>query len=434
MRIFNFQKTKWKFLEEPLKEYTKYLYNPGCGWYQIYSFLAEELPDFDNLKTCINERERLALVKINIGSYRTERIDCQALLNIEQILSFFVEQKKDIVLRIVYDDEGKGLEHEPHTLDRIEQHMKELRPIFQKFSCHIYIIQGLFVGSWGEMHTSKFLSKEHMVRLYETLISMTDEKTFLAVRRPLFWRMLRDEKALQEITFSERLGLFDDGMLASENDLGTFGNVPRKKAAWEEAWLPKDEQDFENQLCGRVPHGGEALLGDYSNSLSAKETIELLKKMHVSYLNSYHDRRLINKWKQQKWNESTLYDYIGIHLGYRFIVRKAEVTDFKRKEYVNFSVQIENTGFSNCYEEGITYIEINTLKGQNMSFETKWDMRNWEAGKITKLSTVIPLVEGDVYMRTVRKKDQTAIFFAQEQPDDRVYLGKLQLCEKRIKE
>ena len=70
MRIFDFQKKSWKFIKEQLGESRNTIHNPGCGWYQLYSFRAEILPDVGYLRTCINDRERIALVRINIGEYK----------------------------------------------------------------------------------------------------------------------------------------------------------------------------------------------------------------------------------------------------------------------------------------------------------------------------------------------------------------------------
>lgn len=66
----------------------------------------------------------------------------------------FARHDKDMILRIIYDDEGKGMEHEPAGLSQIQSHMDQLGSIIYKYAAHIYTTQGLFIGSWGEMHTS----------------------------------------------------------------------------------------------------------------------------------------------------------------------------------------------------------------------------------------------------------------------------------------
>lgn len=424
MKLFDFQKKNWKFIKSQLEETSEDVCNPGRGWYQLYAFRAESLPDFTYLKSCVLDCEKLALVMINIGAYKSRSLDSAALDNIVQIISFFVEQKKDIILRFVYDDKGKGLEHEPWTLGRIEDHIRSLEPVFREFGDHLYILQGLFIGSWGEMHTSKFLSEECMRRLYGILLSVTDEQTFLSVRRPMYWRML------EEADTSCRLGLFNDGMLASESHLGTFGTKARGRADWKEAWIPQDELAFIEQLCKKVPLGGEAVLGELSNELSPEETIELLKKMHVSYLNNMHDRRLLAKWKQQIWKNGTLYEYIGSHLGYRFVIRNVNVRFPLRKESMTVEIRIENTGFSNCYEEGTTYLELDTPDGKTMCLDIGDDLRKRDAGTIVSLTVDMPLAEGKLYLRSVRKKDGAVIRYAQKEKNDRIYAGAIRCVHR----
>ena len=55
------------------------------------------------------------------------------------------------------------------------------------------------------------------------------------------------------------MGLFDDGILGSETDLGTFGVEPGSEAGWGSPWSTEDELIFEEQLCRYVPQGGEVL-------------------------------------------------------------------------------------------------------------------------------------------------------------------------------
>ena len=87
--------------------------NPKRGWYSIYSFTLPERPDFEELQWCLKKQESLCLVRVCIGNYAARSFDTPALTVFEEILSFFARHDKDMILRIIYDDEGKGMEHEP---------------------------------------------------------------------------------------------------------------------------------------------------------------------------------------------------------------------------------------------------------------------------------------------------------------------------------
>ena len=103
-----------------------------------------------------------------------------------------------------------------------------------------------------------------------------------------------------------------------------------------------------------------------SVDLDKNSVMDDLRKMHVTYLNSMHDQKLLDRWKAQtmKWNGSmiSVYDYIGLHLGYRFIVRDATWTAVEktvpggglRKHFMGkkekfLEVTVENSGFANLY-------------------------------------------------------------------------------------
>ena len=46
-KMLNTKGEKWRFVQADLTETTEELKNPARGWYQIYTFLAEQEPDFE---------------------------------------------------------------------------------------------------------------------------------------------------------------------------------------------------------------------------------------------------------------------------------------------------------------------------------------------------------------------------------------------------
>ena len=101
------------FDKADLTESTASLQNPARGFYRLYSFFAEQEPDFESLKWSIDETATLALVIIDIGAYREKKLDQPAIDNMKAILDFFSDRKLDIILRIAYDHQGNALEREP---------------------------------------------------------------------------------------------------------------------------------------------------------------------------------------------------------------------------------------------------------------------------------------------------------------------------------
>ena len=245
----------------------------------------------------------------------------------------------------------------------------------------ILIHQGIFVGSWGEMHSSKFLSAAPMTELVQTLYKAIGGICPIAVRKPEQLRSIVEQLELEKKT-AVSLTLFNDGIFGSETDLGTYGTEPRiDNSSNNRAWVRQDELDWQETQMQRSFTGGEAVgmpnvINEVSprstaNSLDSSLMIRELDQMHLSYLNSTYRQEQLNVWKNQSmtWNGETIsvYDYIGRHLGYRFTVIDAK--QIKNKEakkapkdlqaqsstdnisHYTMQITIRNTGFANLCEE-----------------------------------------------------------------------------------
>ena len=240
-----------------LKESTRALKNPGCGWYHIYTFdLSKE-----NFLYIDCEEEELVLLLIDIHAFRgCEQIPKEALEYFSSILTFFEQHDKGIILRIVYDIKGRGMENEPSSIKIVKSHMKQLGSIIcehmskkESLPGKILVHQGLFVGSWGEMHGSKFLSEARMKELSDTFLEATKGSCPIAVRKPVQLRQLSCQKTASNINFT----LFNDAIFGSETDLGTYGTIC-KSALSENSerektpWAREDELHGSKALCSKA--------------------------------------------------------------------------------------------------------------------------------------------------------------------------------------
>lgn len=436
-----------------LKETAAQVVNPGRGWYQLYSFSAGQEIDTEELKWSLDKQDGLALVLIDIGDYRETSIDQAGLCHIRQILQFFAEHQVDMVLRAVYDREGKGPEREPDLFAQLIEHIRQVGSIASDYAEHILAVQGLLLGSWGEMHGSKYLSAEKMRILETEWQKATGGKCVLSVRRPVFLRYLRgDRKAVAE----GGIGLFDDAMFASESHLGTFGEKTEAEAGWLESWLPEEEMAFMDSLGDILPFGGEAVCPEEvlngEHGLQAAEVLHQLRQMHVTYLNRIYDSRLLDRWKQMScgvagiWQACSLYDYIGAHLGYRFVVCQVKCTVVKGKSplTLELKIEIENRGFAGLYEDAELFVIAESaqeipkgMAGENprsVQVQAKGAPGTWRAGSKHQVTAAVALPQETAeswrfYLELVRKKDGRNIKFAnrcsENQADgcDRVFLG-----------
>lgn len=412
------QKTKKAFgcSSRQLQESAEYIRNPGQGWYTIYTYDAG-IPFA--LKTQeVSAEEQLALVRISIERYRSRQLSQDCINNIRKILQFFDDAKKDIILRIAYDFEGKGMEREPDLFSQVQDHIFQLAPLIREFENRILVYQGLLVGDWGEMHHSKFLSESRIRELERAFRSGGNENVFLALRRPVFLRMLMQSES---VSYGRRT-VFDDAIGASETDMGTFGTKAGGKAPWKAAWEREDELNFMERLCRGAPFGGEALLPLDGYELSPSQTIEVFEKLHLSYLNCQHDGRMLDRWKKEilkrddVWDGISLYDYIGAHMGYRFCVRRISVADEREKDIKTVSAEIENTGFGNLLQEAqaeLVCIDENKRRHCRL---LEWDARQWNSNCKVTCTARLRLPAGRWYLSLRRKWDGSRILFANKTP------------------
>ena len=231
---FEKRKTNIGFRAAKLTESTAEMSNPARGWYQIHTFLAEQEPDFEELRWCLHPKDTLAFLLIDIGHFRDRDLDQEVLDRICRIFKFFSERSYDCIVRVVYDHEGKALLREPSFFSQVVSHLGQIGKLVKEFTDSIYVFQGMLVGNWGERHSSRFLSEARLRQMAEILRRSRGEETYLAVRRPVYWRMLHEEQKRKGAAASDDMGIFDDGILGSESHLGTFGTESKTDAAWNE--------------------------------------------------------------------------------------------------------------------------------------------------------------------------------------------------------
>lgn len=421
-------KEKWSLDKADFTETTERLCNPARGWYRIYTFEAHKEPDFEELEYCLDKNETLALILIDIGSFQNRDLDMACIQNIRKILDFFVCNQKQIILRAAYDHEGRAPEREPSLFAQMLRHMTQVGEILAQYSGDVFVYQGLLMGNWGEMHTSRFLLPEQLRQLAAVLREQRGEGTFLAVRKPAYWRILNDTAQ------SSDMGLFDDGIFGSPSDLGTFGNQKREAVGGEHPWSREEELAFEEQLCLTVPNGGEAVYGEgYLEQLSQEQVLNDLGRMHITYLNSRHDVRLLECWKKScyeglgVWSKKSLYDYIGEHLGYRFWIKNATVKPCKEKDskgMCRLELEIKNVGFANLYQEAALYLEWQDGCGNDKRKKLDCDMREWNSGSIKRIVCTIEAGEGALFLAASLKRNGQPLYFANRADEmGRVSLG-----------
>jgi len=382
-------------------ESARELVNPNRGFYCMCGFVVSDVSeDYNTLvneKIGVYEKQSLAMIQINLREYKDKPISKKALANIEELFQALEMQEKQYIIRFLYDWNGNNDETEPEDVNIILNHMRQLENIFQKYEHIIFVHQGIFIGNWGEMNGTKHLA--HMQELALQLETVTDDSTYLAVRMPAQWRKITGlaepfKKNLSGSGIANRLSLFNDGMLGSTGDYGTYGTLSRVEVGDFTHWNREEELAFQEELCKYVPNGGEVIIDNPVNDF--ENAIKDLATMHVTYLNRQYDQNVLNKWAEAIVTENGCFNgmdglsYVERHLGYRLLINKADFSYDFWPDILTVNVTLQNVGFAPMYRQPEIYCVVSDADGTEIrSFEIQEDVRILTGGNETeKLLTI----------------------------------------------
>ena len=417
---------------ETFKESDKKLTNVNRGFYRLYGYtITDESTDFDELMKNtlgLDEEYSLELIEINLQNYANGDISEKGLENIDELFQALQKQGKHYIVRFLYDWNGKSYDTEPQSIDTILKHMQQLKPILHTYKDEIYTLQGLFVGDCGEMHGSRYTDTDSMKKLFTQFVSVKDETTFMAVRTPQQWRNLGDTDAWESGKTISSLGLFNDGMLGSVYDYGTYGDQTKTEGGILERWTREEELQFQNALCKNVPNGGEVIVdneyNDFDNALAD------LKTMHVTYLNRDYDAKVLNKWADTTVSTGDCYDgmdglsYMERHMGYRLLIKNVKMKQDFWEDTLEVSVTMQNVGFAPIYKPCEAKLTFYGEDGQKYDVKLKQTLSKLSGGndasKKQTLTATIPLdkIEGGrstAYFTLTDSASNLPILLANEQ-------------------
>ena len=404
----------------PLHESNGILKLPYCGFYHLYGYTLSEKETRDAEEWCrsmlANDSQSIVLLEINLRNYASRDISRRALEQLETVLSSFSGANKQIILRFLYDWDGNALQTEPGSRRRIKKHMEQTAPVVNRFSSHVFLMQGVFTGNCGEMNQTHYGGNDDITDLMATLSKAISPEIFLSVRTPQHLRTIvgsgspLSQTQAYRGTLISRLGLYNDGILGNVFDCGTYDDTPRSGSPdYTEKGTREEEIAFQNTLCLYVPNGGEGVLDNPFNDLTA--AIADLSQMHVSYLSCDHDAAVLDKWKASVYKPAdpnifegmSGYDYIAAHLGYRYVVRQLEI---EPSDAATFRLSIENTGFSPAYRpfETTLLLQENT-SGQQITIPVSLDTRTLLPNEIYHITAAIPSIGTGSYSVTLSMRD-----------------------------
>ena len=392
-----------KYTPAVLEESARELDNPYRGFYRMIGYiLSDDRKPAEAAAWCSENCDSnpypLMLLEINLKNYSNSNISTKARNQLDKILEQCLLAKKQVILRFLYDWDGQDMSTEPSDLSWIKKHISQLSSTVNKYSDCIYILQGTLTGNNGEMNNSNY----------------------------------GEINQIRQITLQSRLSLFNDGMLGSVYDLGTYDDTPlQSDSRLEEEGTRSEELLFQYKLCQYVPNGGEVTIDNKYNDLD--NAITDLSQMHVSYLNSEHDAAVLNKWKTSTYtgpetdifSGCTGYDYISTHLGYRYVMKESSVNFHSvLDDTATLYITIANTGFSSAYTRFDTVVILtNESTKESEKLETTIDNRTLSGNDFSKFKINLDIrsLKKGTYSVSLRMKDpytKNSIHFANKGYED----------------
>ncbi len=272
-----------------------------------------------------------------------------ALEGLDALLFYLKENDKNAIVRFAYDPGYNGSADKEPALEVMLGHVESVCSVLNRYVNTVTAIETGLIGPWGEMHTSAAANSEHITPLINTFLTVASEISVLVRTPEMIYNYLNisDDK-VEEISISPdekayRLGLYNDGYLGSESDLGTYRNRER-------------DINFLSVQNAHLPFGGEVTVPD-SPFHNIETCLPEMNKIHLSYLNTEWDNRVIEKWKNTFYTEAcgsekqyygkTAFTYIQNRLGYRFVLKNSVLTYSASSEKLNVRLTLQNAGFGN---------------------------------------------------------------------------------------
>lgn len=343
-------------------ESTATLLNPDQGFYIPLSVAVTA--DGITYDPSVIDTANLYHLRIDISAYSaknaggTDRpLSKAALDGIAALLDLLHERDKNAVVRFCYAPGfGAAANCEP-SLENMVGHAKQFLAVLDARPTAVTAVEVGMVGPWGEMHTSDMLKDPAIIN---TLIDTFLENTTLLpvlVRTP---QMIYNYLKVPDHLAITRLGVFNDGYLGSETDLGTYADRETDVA-------------FISGQTAHLPFGGEVTVPT-STLHNIEVCLPEMYRIHLSYLNERWNDQVVAKWKKTSvtadcaaadplYYGKTAYAYIQNHMGYRFVLKKSTFTYTDAFDELKIALALENVGFGNLNKSKKAEILLVSEKG-----------------------------------------------------------------------
>lgn len=453
-------------------EYTGYdLEYPDCG------FTSTPWINAAPNKIWTVSPTRYTLLLIGIGGYSSAMNESGVDYDFDE--AFFTSLQETlrnarnngamVGLRFRYDAEGKE-NPEPAEFSQVLRHIGQIGEsgLLTEYEDVISFVETGFVGCWGEQWGGKYTSLEHKAQVLDAFLNITPPSVAVTVRTPNTMRQwLKDycgiETTAADMSYeisdpelaakAERIGMYNDGYMGSDSDLGTYSN-----RAGETAWLanaPAYGGEFSGNDEWRMKYTTWqpefALPEMYSTNLvrinsnlyktkNASQTFSTMEEAEARLAqirllyescglgdfdeapsiaaseNTDGTCTYVASWKWMGYDDFTfdaeldkkldvdcdnsafygesVYQFMRAHLGYRFVLRESRLTaQSKAGGALKMEFTVENTGFSEAPKD--KEVEVLLTNGDILYTYSHpmVNAREWASGTRNELGLNLTLPE-----------------------------------------
>lgn len=274
--------------------------NPERGFYRFASDPSNITAT--SLLYVVQDGQRLVYTPGDLSAYRTRNLPASYLAKLDTGFANLRKQGLKAVLRFAYnypETEADYLNAQDATLSRVKRHLVQLQPVLQKNADVIAVVQGGFIGAWGEWHTSSngLTTPVRKAAVRDALLAAVPPGLPLHLRYPADLASWYPVPATLEQWLSPtppaaaRIGLHNDCFLASADDVGTYFS---QTAAQSEAL-----RAYAQQASAVTGAGGETCAPPVPAQarMACADILREGAAYHMSYLNRDYYAGFFAQWQ-----------------------------------------------------------------------------------------------------------------------------------------
>ncbi len=312
--------------------------NPERGFHDDIELMSSR--DFSDVR---RKGYTIARTYIRLDEYRNRSLPAKFLTQLDRQFQLVRSAGIKVIPRFSYNfptGEGDMAKAPDASLELTIEHINQLKPILWRNADVIAVLQGGFIGAWGEWHSSKneLDRSPAKAKVLTALLTAMPTNRMVQIRYPSDIKTNYPQALSISSAFrggrQARVGFKNDCFLANQSDAGTYSpDLPALK-------------NYISKIAPFVVVGGETCQVTPAEHRSDCPTAEAeLARFHWSYLNANFYTADLDRWRQEG-----CYSKIARNLGYRFqLVRSSFPTQAQCNRQLIGNFVIKNVGYASPF-------------------------------------------------------------------------------------